>query len=426
MIAVQHASLSPSAFPRLLPTPSHPLMMSNPTSNQVAHTSVFSALGSYADRIKDNASKSAPQSGEPAISEPAAPSGATSSSSSPATTSTPTKSAAQQSRPSAPSKQPTSNDHEDDGAWETVQNTRHRARTEDKKQAGSDSRNWRERTTSKEQSVEDENRSKSGHKSAKETHPKGALLTVEKSPQPGTQPTATTSTSAIGSKSVWGSLGVQSGSSSRARTSTPPAQTQSQSTSSQNATTPSSPSLNGTTITNNSASPDLSAETSSTTTIPDSATIVDHSGLEGKVPAAESKQPVVPAVNPWEERKKKLGTAASPMNVASASKSSTLSGRILQFGSVSPPPTPNVKSLPNGHTEAIEGALAASRTEKRPTAGTSADTPAGINASLWPDVGQAAEVSRAAEEKKDKSKERKDSETSTAVEDPPAVGSGLE
>jgi len=122
-------------------------------------------------------------------------------------------------------------------------------------------------------------------------------------------------------------------------------------------------------------------------------------------------------VNAWDARKKTLPGAANTEEQPAKADSAP----VLQFGTVVPAVVTISGTPINRMTNGDEGVKIA-KTKKAMSAPTSAMT-AMPDVNAWPDVAQAAD--KVAEEKKDKTKEKKGSEESSVVEDGSVSGSTL-
>lgn len=329
-------------------------------STQPKSTSVFHALGSYADRMKDAAGKTITPNGSASHS----PAAVSSSLSSPTPTTTPMPS-------TSSSKATPAAEHDDDESWETVRSSRQKPRVDrntDEKR-GSNSRNWREREEKPKASTEEKDESRS--RPSKESRPSSAA--------PSAQASASTSraTSTAPSKPAWG------GSATGQSSTSPPSVT------STSSTTPSAPSsVNGAarpTTTNGEVS------TSSETTV--KANVSDEGSWRARPaekPVAPKQAAPPPAVNAWDLRKKQVTT---PSHGTRPSGSTPLQfGSVAASGSTSTEPKPVSESTPSETTKP--------KKKKKDTA-----PPPVSDVNMWPDVNAA---------KSDEKKAKQDKKSGTA------------
>lgn len=351
-------------------------------STQSKSTSVFHALGSYADRTKDAHGRTIVANGS-ATSSPAA---VLSSLSSPIPGTSPMP-------PTSPSKATTAltpADDDDDDSWETVRSSRQKSRVErnTEEKRGSNSRNWRERDEKSKVPTEDKEDARS-RSTKKESRPTSSTSSIQGSAPPSR------ATSAAPSKPAWGG-------STTGQASVSPSLPVSASTST---AVPASSSING------SAEP--TAVNGQASAASSDSTIKGHASDEGSWrarPKAEEKPtaPVVPkqaapppAVNAWDLRKKQ--------NAASSHSARPLATVPLQFGTV----TPAVSG--SGETklasEAIPSEVAKPTKKKKKDAA----PPPVSDVHMWPDVNAAK-----GDEKKSKQEKKSGSETAPSVEEQPA------
>ncbi len=411
------AQLSPQAvsFPRLPSAPLHPSMSTSPPA-QNNSTSVFNALGSYADRIKSptNNGNSLTING---ISTAASISGI------PSSTMGPTKSETRNEKLAGP---------QDEGQWETVQVGRHRPRGE-RRPGGTGSRFGRERPV-KEPYAEDSGRrgpeARAGKKATSSSAPPSS--TSEK-PAISRAPVIPS----VGPKSAWG---IASPIGQRHQANSVPglnlsssAQTPKKSNARPSQTEPSSPSHASTTATNTSASvpasmasPNLSAETASSSTAPTSIALrgndAEEEGswrsrsldkVEEPVDTLVPKQAPPTAVNAWDIKINSLAPAAGVDERTAPPDTAP----VLQFGTVTLPLNTHGAVIPDRMTNGDDGVKIAKK-KKAVSAPTSAIVAVD---EAWPDVAQAAEM--VAEGKKEKVKEKKESEESSVADDASVTGS---
>ena len=438
MLALQPNPVSLTSFPSLAPPRLHPHKMSRSSPAAPPHTSVFNALGSYADRIKENSTASKPPATTLTSPNGVLPghidaSASSADKQSPATTSHGHSGTTSQPAPPVP------NGIEDEGVWETVQGGRTRSKQDDKQSTGSDSRNWRERAPLTEAAPHEDTWTKMGQRVKENGLRSSGTSWHEQAKQASApSPDTSTSTSGIGSKSVWGNQTSKALTASQSQpipSTIIPASFQT-SRSHTHTTAPSSPSLNGTTATNNSSSPNLSAAdtTLSSTIAPSDRAITDD--VEAKADMGQSRVSQgapLPKVNAWEERKKKTGAPTIVATVTAPPSISNLSedrpsvkpslAPVLQFGSVDSSHSISSADIASRQNNNDGVTIATGRKQRKPTSANAAVAPVHVNTALWPDVGQASEASRLADEKKEKAKDKKDSETSTSVEESAMSGS---
>lgn len=342
-------------------------------STQSKSTSVFHALGSYADRTKDATGKTITPNGS-ASHSPAAVSSSLSSPT-PATTPMPSTSTSK-AAPAAPAAAPVD---DDDESWETVRSSRQKPRVErnTEEKRGSNSRNWREREEKPKASTEEKEESRS-RPSKKESRPSSTT--------PSAQASASTSRAAsvAPSKPAWG--GSAPGQSAVA----PPT-----AASTSNATPSAANSVNG--AARPAAAKNGEASTSSESTIKGNAS--DEGSWRARPKAEEKPAAPVPkqaaappAVNAWDLRKKQAPTP----NHGTRPSSSTP----LQFGSVAASgstPTENKSASESASTETTKP-----KKKKKESA-----PPPVSDVNMWPDVNAA---------KSDEKKSKQDKKTGNAAE----------
>ncbi|WVQ83364.1 hypothetical protein IAT38_005505 [Cryptococcus sp. DSM 104549] len=396
------------------------------SATQPAQSSVFNALGSYADRIKD-------ANGNP-VKTTSSPSTLAPSSTTRTSSASPSVSKDRDAKPSPAAQAQPQPAAEDDGPWETVQ-SRQRQRPEEKR-GGSSSKNWRDRSSrddSKEKTGEDgEKRSgshvkgskKGANNSSSSTAPVSS--TAEKAPSSSARP-APVAPALSTTKAAWGAVPPMSqpaAASTTAPTATPAPAVSSnkEQAKEQSSTVPSSPSLNGTTLPGSVNSPNPSSEAASTATaVSKTAEAGEEGSWRARPPPAASpaaatpakveepapRQPAPPpAVNVWDLRKKTAApAAAAPAPVKAVGE----------------------KAMANGHAHGHahgkeEGAKGGAKKKSAAAAvGSAAALPPIHDATLWPDVAQAAETVKASEDKKEKVREKTSSETAS-VEETAATG----
>ncbi|WRT64807.1 uncharacterized protein IL334_001742 [Kwoniella shivajii] len=447
MIAVQFSPPSLSAFPVLAP---HLLPSTMPTSQQVINgqqPSAFNALGSYADRIKDINGNPTKLTAVPGPSSSNTTKINTSKTSSPAPSTAPSSSSStvKAREPKSTSTQTSvpkpsqSQVQEHDEQWETVKSSRQRIKQqEEKEKHGSNSKNWRDRSHREgaKQKNGDDTEKKSSHGHGKSSKKSGTHTTLS-NPTPAIvenndKPASTTSAP---TKPAWTALTQPTQTTSTPKDDVPNQSETAKDTTQQGSTVPSSPSLNGTTVTANSASvppsigsPHLSSETASTSTASTSvlSKAVDKLEEDGSwrartksnveeraqpAPAPTTAQPVQaappPSVNAWELRKKLITPVAH----------SSTSGAPSQAKQLSSGPAKDSTQRPvlNGHAK--EEASSKSKKKTSARAVSSAALPSINDATLWPDVSQAAVVVKVTEDKREKPKEKSGQEDASVTED---------
>jgi len=335
---------------------------------------------------------------------------------------------------------------EDDDQWETVQVGRSRAKPEkeDKKgnggsgsnnASGSNSRNWRDRPNRENKDKDEDDKrhggSSKGNKKGSSSVPPSA--SSERKPLPTPTPAPVSNPP----KAAWGA----STPTPQQQATIPAAHTTPGSTTStsiqtprtinnipgRSRTEPPSPSLNGTTVTAESASlasPNLTGDISGSST---AATSVvgkgeveeDWSRVEEVAVPAPVRQPAPPpAVNPWEARKKGMITSSGangPTGNGTANPTPAQSQipketrRDDHSGAINSV-TPNESSMINQTVEDKGG----KKKKKASSEPSSAILSLG-GKEMWPDVNQAAEVIKKDEEKK-VTKEKKESEEGSIAE----------
>lgn len=362
-------------------------------SSQAKSTSVFHALGSYADRIKEQGNSKSLSSSAATASGTTSPSGSSSISPSPTPGS---------AKPAAPAVV------EDDGPWETVRTSRKSRPTEraivaDEKR-GSNSRNWREReekpeAAKKETTTIDEDRRSASQVAKKETP-------TPETPASKAQTTTSSSATATPPKPVWGSAtpGLTPTSAPATVLETP-----------LSARDPASPSADAGASAQLSSEPasvtveepkvakaPVSGETSwrAETKAADAAPVPVVAPAPTPAPAPKPKVAPPPAVNAWDLRKKQMAVPAAKAPVPA-----------LQSGSVAAEPEASTSEVKVGKKQKKKAAAAA--------AGENAPAPV-TDTSLWPDINTAVETVKT-EDKRTKQQEKKDAESPVVVEEQPAV-----
>ncbi|WWC86931.1 uncharacterized protein L201_001811 [Kwoniella dendrophila CBS 6074] len=420
--------------------------------------SAFNALGSYADRIKDangniTAKAVATNSPSPAASSSLIPNGITSKISSPAPSATPSSSSsttkAREYKVTSAPKVVEKVSAGQDEVWETVKSNRQKPRQhEEKEKHGSNSKNWRDRSHREPPKAKttEETDKKGGHGKSSKKHGGSHSNTTPAKSTATTDTAKPPITTTVPSKPAWGALthstkpAIIASESNNKSTDVSTENENNQSTQ----TVPSSPSLNGTTVTANSVSippsvgsPIQSSETASTSTASASvlSKAVDKLEEDGswrsrpKQKVEEIAQPTPqpiqpkqaappPAVNAWDLRKKAMVPAPAP----SANNASTThpSQPKSATGSISKDAV--LQSIPNGHAKVESVPKPKKKTAARATS--SALPPPIHDATLWPDVNQAAEVAKATEDKKDKSKDKSNEDASVTEDNSAGPGTG--
>jgi la-related protein 1 len=428
-------------------------MSASPLSNQP--TSVFKALGSYADRIRDQNGqliKSPPSTSTP-LQTPARSSSMSASNTASASAST------KVSTPVTPAESAGVEVQVDDGPWETVHSTKTKGKQGDRDhhvEKGSNSRNWRDRPmrekageSSKEGQGEKKasgsvggsgSKSKKGSTSASSsvnaTRTNGDVGKAQSSTGSRTQPTPSIAAPA---KPAWGlpttkpvtTNGMTAPQSTDPIPTAKPTATAKTNTPAKTSTAPPSPSLNGTTAvssvsgdTLNEGTNPVPAEPVSTTPAtkpsqkkePSPSNTKEAPAITKKEEApVETSTPVVPAArvvappptNPWNVVKPTLASPAIITVAASAKNEPRPSSRI-QFGQLSFTDEA-ANPLPNGMSNGSEEAVKIGGKKKKK------DTPAAvvIDASQWPDVAQAQTVGVKNEKKEPKPVEESVEESTT-------------
>lgn len=356
-------------------------------STQSKSTSVFHALGSYADRTKDAAGKTITPNGSASHS----PAAVSSSLSSPTPTTTPMPSTS--SSKAAPAAAPAPVE-DDDESWETVRSSRQKPRVErnTEEKRGSNSRNWREREEKPKASTEEKEESRS-RTSKKESRPSNS--------NPSAQASASTSRAAsvAPSKPAWGASAAAAGQS----TVSPP------SVASTSSATPSAPnSVNGTA--KPTAAKNGEASTSSDSTVKGNASDEGSWRARPKAeekpvekPAAPKQAAPPPAVNAWDLRKKQVSTP----NHGTRPSSSTP----LQFGSVA------ASGSTTTETKSASESTATETTKPKKKKKESAPPPVS-DVNMWPDVNAA----KSDEKKSKQDKKAGSSAEAAAPADEPSTG----
>lgn len=350
-------------------------------STQSKSTSVFHALGSYADRTKDAAGKAITPNGS-ALQSPAAEQSPLSSSS-PTSKNLPVPSTS--SNKASPTAAPAEGD--DDEPWETVRNTRQRPRVErnTEEKRGSNSRNWRERDE-KPKASNDEKEDSRSRSSKKESR------TSSTAPSGQTSASVSRATSAGPSKPAWG--GATAG---QSQVSPPSA------TSTSDAAPSASGSANGTartTVKNGDAS--TSSEPSAKGHASDEGSWRARPKAEDK-PVAPKQPAPPPAVNAWDLRKKQ----ATVPNHGTRPSTSTP----LQFGSVA------ASSGPATSEAKVTSETTSSETSKPKKKKKDSAPPPVSDTNMWPDVNAA----KGDEKKSKQDKKPGNAEPSAPVEEPPTA-----
>ncbi|KAL1406227.1 hypothetical protein Q8F55_007918 [Vanrija albida] len=384
-------------------------------SGQSKSTSVFQALGSYADRIKDQ-----PNGASKASSSSTTPTPAAANSSKKANSRTMT------ARPASPAPAQSKADADaEDGPWETVRTGRNRTKPErqqpqDEKRA-SNSRNWRERddkaADSKDKAAEVDRPQKD--EPAPKKDEAAASASSSKGGQAATRPAVTPP------KSAWAATGGKGAAAASAAVAAaapaPPAPVESAPTA---AATNAKPIANGTpaagsaTATTASSSSATPAEPSTSASAsskadeegnwrarPKSETTAAPAPTPAPAPSVPRQAAPPPATNAWDLRRKVQ--PATPAPTAAAPASSNVAAAPL------PQPSQAASSSAGATTEANGDAKAGSSKKAKKKA----EPAAAADASLWPDVSQAAEAVKVAEGNKGKH-EKKGSEVS--VEEAPS------
>lgn len=433
MLAIQ-PSPSVYSFPQL-PPPAHSYRRKNSmTVTPTVHstpTSVFQALGSYADRIKDANGKpiTVNASSSPKITPPAMPSSSSSNGR--------TQKQANGSKVESKGESQRKEAPVEDGPWETVQSTRQRNRPEEKKSSANTSRNWRERPQKEAKDKEEDEGRRSGSKGQKKASGGSANSAASTKPSVASSSVAKTdkATPAPSSKPAWGKVNAVAADSETP--SIPPAVAAPAAKSSAQSSKAESSSPRTNDRSGSVASPVPSAETASSVTAASSGssgskTEVEDEGSWRTRPndkateaataepsTAPTPRPIAPppAVNPWDMRKKILVTPLVNGNPASSSNTGPIS---------SSQNATQTSKLPNGEAKHDDMSKVISKKKKK-TPGEHIAPAVIADPSVWPDVAQAAEVAKK-DEKKDRSKDKesKEVETTAVVDESGAGGSTYE
>ncbi|WOO83742.1 La-related protein 1 [Vanrija pseudolonga] len=380
-------------------------------SSQSKSTSVFQALGSYADRIKDQ-----PNGSSKASSSSSTPASAVANSSKKANNRTGA------ARPASPAPAQSRADADaEDGPWETVRTGRNRTKPErqqpqDEKRA-SNSRNWRERddkaTDSKDKAADVERSQKDEPAPKKD---EVATSSSSKGAQAATRPAVTPP------KSAWAATGGKGVAAAVAAAApAPPAPVEAPANV---ATTITKPVANGTAApaaapaaAASSAAPAVEPSTSAPAPSkadeegnwrarPKTETTAAPAPTPTPAPSVPKQAAPPPATNAWDLRRKvqpSAPTAAAPASLSNVASAATPLPQPSQVGAA-----PSSSAPPTSAPEPNGDAKASSSSKKAKKKGEAA---AAADASLWPDVTQAAEAVKVAEGNKGKH-EKKGSEVS--------------
>jgi hypothetical protein len=194
------------------------------------------------------------------------------------------------------------------------------------------------------------------------------------------------------------------------------------------AETPPSPSINETSTTIPSiGSPNLTAETGSSSTAPTSiarADVEEDWRVKQKdnemqsvpAPAPAPRQVALPpAINAWDLRKRASASNApsAPASAPVNAEAEVAEGKTtpLQFGTVTP--QESTSPLPNGN-DTGESVVKIVKKKKK---GAETSVPPVMDANAFPDLAKAVEATKAAEEKKEHPKTKKETEEAGVVED---------
>ena len=387
-------------------------MTASPSTHSTP-TTVFHALGSYADRIKDaNGKLITANTSSPPKSTPATMPSSSSLSSG--------RNQKQANANKADTKADTTRTDApvEDGPWETVQSTRQRSRPEEKKSSANTSRNWRERPMKESKDKEEDEGKKPGPKSQKKSAasgPSSSSATPPKVPVAASASSSKADKAAIASNSkpAWGKAAPAV---AEADIQILPAAAPQASKQSAAPSKPENASSKSGERAASIASPVPSAETASSVTAASSGSSGSKTEVEDEgswrtrskdsapeaiaEPApAPTLAPVprpaapVPSVNPWEMRKKTivapLANGLASATTANGSSSSTHSSPLA-------PRSTNAEAKVDDLSQVVPK-------KKKKNVGPLA--PAVVaDPSMWPDVAQAAEVVKK-DEKKDRSKD---------------------
>lgn len=378
-------------------------------SSQSKSTSVFQALGSYADRIKDQ-----PNGVSKASSSSSTPAPAVANSSKKANNRTGS------ARPASPAPAQSRADADaEDGPWETVRTGRNKTKPErqqpqDEKRA-SNSRNWRERDDKAADSKDKAGDAERPQKDEPAPKKDEVATTSSKGAQAATRPAVTPP------KSAWAATGGKGVAAAVAAAApAPPAPVEGPT---KVATTSTKPVANGTAAPGNaptaaasSATPVVEPSTSAPAPSkadeegnwrarPKTETTAAPIPTPTPAPSVPKQAAPPPATNAWDLRRKvqpSAPTAAAPAssNVSSAATPLPQPSQVGTAPSSSAAPSTSAPE-PNGDAKAGSSKKA----KKKGEAAAAAD------ASLWPDVTQAAEAVKVADSNKGKH-EKKGSEVS--------------
>lgn len=396
-----------------LPLASSPLDIMSPSRQQ---SSVFNALGSYADRIKDangNFIKSSPSSSSSATPESTSLSSSTSGKNA---FSTATSKSGQQKQSSSPQQEPIT--AEDDGPWETVQSTRARQRSDrseekEKEKRGSSSKNWRDRTHRDEKNQDDGEKRSGREKSKKEKGDKGSSAPPVGS---ATSDEKTAKSLSSSTKNAWGATSSSQGASPIASNPVPKQKAQNDSTSrSSSAAAPIGPTTSSINeIIKQSEGSDEDNWRARPAKVEKNGKTEESASITQAQPQPQRQLAPPPSINIWDLRKK----MSVPALFSPTSASST--------ATVIPPKGDKERSLTNGMLKEEGSTTGKSLSKKKSAAaaaavGTPSVPPSIHDATLWPDITQAAEVAKAGEDKK--AKERLNSESASVTEES-TIGTG--
>ncbi|ADV22192.1 hypothetical protein CNJ00100 [Cryptococcus gattii WM276] len=374
--------------------------------------SVFNALGSYADRIKDangNFIKSSPSSSSSATPEPPSLSSSTSGKK---VSSAVTPKSSQQKQIS--SLQQGTFATEDGGLWETVQSTRVRHRSDrfeekEKEKRGSSSKNWRDRSHRDEKNQDDGEKRSGREKSKKEKGDKSTSAPVAGSATSGEKAAKSLPSS---TKNAWGLISSSQSAGSIAANPAHKQKAQNNSTSrSSSAAAPVGPTTSSTdeAVKQPEGSDEDNWRARPAKADKNEKTEGSASTIQAQLQPQRQLAPP-PAVNVWDLRKKmSVPALSSPTNATSTA-------------AITPPKSDKEKKITNGVAKEEGSGAAKSLSKKKSSAaavalGTSSVLPSIHDATLWPDITRAAEAAKAGEDKREKTKERLNGESPSVAEE---------
>lgn len=373
--------------------------------------SVFNALGSYADRIKDangNFIKSSPPSSSSATPEPPSLSSSTSGKK---VSSAVTPKSSQQKQISSPQQGTFAT--EDGELWETVQSTRVRHRSDrfeekEKEKRGSSSKNWRDRSHRDEKNQDDGEKRSGREKSKKEKGDKSTSAPLAGSATSGEKATKSLPSS---TKNAWGV--TSSSQSAGSIAANPPHKQKAQNDSTSRSSSAAAPVGPTTSSTDETVKQPEGSDEDNWRARPakaDKNEKTEESASTIQAQPQPQRQLAPPVVNVWDLRKKmSVPALSSPTNATSTA-------------AITPPKSDKEKKITNGVVKEEGTGTAKSLSKKKSSAaavalGTPSVLPSIHDATLWPDITRAAEAAKAGEDKKEKTKERLNGESATVAEE---------